>query len=309
MSRDGSPTSGSTAGLVLACIAPHGDLAIPEACPREAVGLASATQAGMRALARRLVDADPDVVVVLTPHGVHVEGHFAVVVAGRLAGALEEAPAVALDVPTDRDLALATVDELRLAGLPVTGVSYGGNDAAEAVMPLDWGTLIPLWYLGGRRRPPRPVVAVVPARDLPVEAHLDAGRAIARAVGRMGRHAALVASADQSHTHRASGPYGFDAGARTFDDLVVAMVRDGRLVELPGIDRELVEAAKPDGWWQMLMLLGATGGAWRPTLHSYEAPTYYGMLCASLDPPEPAASSIGDQAGRPSGTRPVRPAR
>ena len=36
-------------------------------------------------------------------------------------------------------------------GLPVAGVSYGGNDPAEAEMPLDWGTEVPLRFLTVRR--------------------------------------------------------------------------------------------------------------------------------------------------------------
>src|SRR4051794_12067207 len=108
--------------IVFACIAPHGDLAIPEACPPDRRTLAAATQAGMAELGRRFAAADPDVVVVLTPHGIHVEGRFAVVVAGRTAGSLEEAPAVALDVPVDRELALGIVAALRDAQLPAAGV-------------------------------------------------------------------------------------------------------------------------------------------------------------------------------------------
>lgn len=284
-----TPTFMTVAGLVAACIAPHGDLAIPEACPPGSASLAAATQAGMRELARRVDAAEPDVVVVLTPHGIHVERQLAVVVAGRLAGALEEAPGVALDVPVDRDLALAIVGELRAAGLPAVGVSYGGNDPTEAVMPLDWGSLIPLWYLGGRMTPPRPVVIVAPARELPLEAHVEAGRAIALAAALTGRRAALVSSADQSHTHLASGPYGFDEAAARLDGLIARMVRQGRLGGLLELDPALVEAAKPDSLWQMLMLLGATGDRWTAALHSYEVPTYYGMLCASFEPPEQAA--------------------
>src|SRR5512135_3682967 len=97
-SRSGASDAGLP-GLAFACIAPHGDLAIPEACPGATAGLARATQEGMRELARRFDEADPEVVVVLTPHGIHVEGHLAVVVAGRTAGGLDEAPGVALDVP------------------------------------------------------------------------------------------------------------------------------------------------------------------------------------------------------------------
>src|SRR5258705_93645 len=40
--------------------------------------------------------------------------------------------------------------------------------------------------------------------------------------------------------------------------------------------------AKDDSYWQMLMLEGALGhDGWRSELLSYEAPTYFGMLCAA----------------------------
>jgi aromatic ring-opening dioxygenase LigB subunit len=272
-------------GLVFACIAPHGDLAIAEACSPGHAVLALATQDGMAELARRFEALAPDVVVLLTPHGIHVEGRFAVVVSGRATGALAEAPGIALDLPVDRDLASAIVGALADAGIPAAGVSFGGNVPAEAVMPLDWGSLIPLWFLGGRREPPVPVVIVAPARDRPVDEHVAAGSAIAGAIAGSGRRVALVASADQAHAHDPAGPYGFDPAARVHDELVVSLLREARFDSLRDLDPALVAAAKPDAWWQELILLGAIGEAWTPHVLSYEAPTYYGMLCAAFDPP------------------------
>ena len=280
-----NPSTVPTDGLVFACIAPHGDLAIPEACPPHLAALATATQAGMAELGRRFEATAPDIVVLLTPHGIHVGGQFAVVVAGRAAGSLAEAPAVALDLEVDRDLALAFVAALHAASLPVVGVSFGGNVPAEAVMPLDWGSLIPLWFLGGRRVPQVRVVIVAPARDRPIDEHVAAGSVIAQVIARSGRRVALVASADQAHAHAADGPYGYDPSARAHDELVVSLLREGRLGALRDLDPALVAAAKPDAWWQELMLLGAIGEAWTPRVVSYESPTYYGMLCAAFDPP------------------------
>lgn len=283
-------TSEPAAGLVFACVAPHGGLAIPEACEPAEASLAAATQRGMAALARRARDARPDVLVVLTPHGIHVSGHFAVVTAGSLGGALDGAPSVSLEVPVARELALDILAGLQTAEIPVVEVSYGGNSAAESVMPLDWGTLIPLWYLGGRADPPLPVVVVAPARDRPVAEHEEVGARIADAARRSGRRVGLVASADQAHTHRADGPYGFSPRAVEHDRIVVDMIRGGRLRSLASLDPGLVNEALPDSWWQMLMLAGAIGDAWTPEVLSYEAPTYFGMLCAAFTPPVRDAS-------------------
>jgi aromatic ring-opening dioxygenase LigB subunit len=283
VAADASGATGT--GLVFACIAPHGGLAIPEACAPGERDLASATQSGMLELGRRCEAAAPDALVVLTPHGIHLDGNFAVVTAGRVTGGLEDAPTVALDVPVARELALAILGVLREARIPTVGVSFGGNVPADAVMPLDWGTLIPLWYLGGRRDPPLPVVVIAPARDRPLAEHVAAGAAIAEASLRSGLRVGLVASADHAHTHRADGPYGFHPRAGELDDRIVAAVREGRLLSLLDLDPVLVEAAKPDSWWQLLMLAGATGDAWRSDLISFETPTYFSMLCAAFEPP------------------------
>jgi aromatic ring-opening dioxygenase LigB subunit len=271
--------------IVFGAIAPHGGIAVAESVPPEQHGVAAKTRAGMEELGRRFDAARPDVTVVLTPHHVHVEGAMAVIVSGALEGAIgEDSHRVALRAPVDRALALGTLVALRDAGVAAVGVSFGGNDPTQAIAPMDWGTLIPLWFMGGRRDPPLPVVVVAPARDLPDEAHIRAGRAIALAAALSGRRVALVASCDHAHTHDASGPYGYSLSAKAFDARVVELVSEDRLGELVTIERALIEEAKVDSYWQMLMLHGALGGRWRGELLSYEAPTYFGMLCAAYAP-------------------------
>jgi aromatic ring-opening dioxygenase LigB subunit len=149
---------------------------------------------------------------------------------------------------------------------------------------MDWGVLIPLWFMGGRADPQVPAVVVSPARDRPLEEHVRAGRAVARAAAKSGKRVALIASADHGHAHDPDGPYGFDAAAAEFDDGVVQLVRDDRLAALLDLDPALVEAAKADSWWQMVMLHGALGDGWRGEFLSYERPTYFGMLCAAYAP-------------------------
>ena len=91
----------------------------------------------------------------------------------------------------------------------------------------------------------------------------------------------LVASADQAHTYRADGPYGLSPRAAELDERIVEAVRGGRLRSLLDLDPALVDEAKPDSVWQLLMLAGATEDTWRPELISFEVPTYFGMLCAA----------------------------
>jgi aromatic ring-opening dioxygenase LigB subunit len=228
-----------------AAIAPHGDVdTTPEL--REA----------MEELGRRFAASGCKTAVVVTPHNVHVEGHFVVVTSARVG-----------EWTTDGAAALALVQAVRAAGLPVVGVSYGGNDPREAEMPLDWGAEVPLGFV----RPER-VVVVGPARDRPLAEHVALGRVVAG----LTTDVALIASADHGHAHDPDGPYGFDPAARAYDDLFVRLVSKRPLDFTPLAG--LVADAKADSLWQLLVLQGALDGGLE--LLAYAAPTYYGMAVA-----------------------------
>jgi aromatic ring-opening dioxygenase LigB subunit len=233
--------------IAFAAIAPHGDVdGTPE------------LRAAMEELGRRFDESGCETAIVVTPHNVHVEGQFAVVTSARVG-----------EHETDRALASELIEGIRAAGLPVAGVSYGGNVTAEAEMPLDWGTEVPLRFVRAKQ-----VVVVAPARDRPLEEHIRLGRAIADATGRT--PVALVASADHGHAHQPDGPYGYDPAAAEYD------ARFQTLLSVEPFDftplEALVEAAKADSLWQLLVLQGAAPG--RAELLAYAAPSYYGMAVA-----------------------------
>ena len=273
--------------IVFGAIAPHGTIAVPEACREEERGLATATQQALQELGRRFAAAEPEATVIFTPHNAHVSDHFGIVTAGGVEGSLaswdDDLGHVRLSVPTDGELAEAVLEEARRAH-PTVALSYGGNDAAAASMPMDWATLIPLWFMGGRAEPPVPTVVAIPCRELDAAAHVSFGAAVAAAVARTGRRTAVIASADHGHGHREDGPYGYAEASVEFDRRVAEIVRAGDVGRLVELEPDFVQEAKADSWWQMLMLHGALGAGWRAELLSYEAPTYFGMLCAAFAP-------------------------
>ncbi|HZS23687.1 MAG TPA: hypothetical protein VFA30_01755 [Gaiellaceae bacterium] len=231
--------------IAFAAIAPHGDV-------EETPELLEA----MQELGRRCTC---EAAVVVTPHNVHVEGHFAVVAAARVG-----------EHEVDADLADAIVERARADRLPILRISYGGNDTTQAEHPLDWGTEIPLRFVRARR-----VVVVSPARDRSLDEHIRLGRAIANATD--GIDVALVASADHGHTHEADGPYGFHPAAKQYDERFLELLERQPLDFRPLVD--LVEDGKADSLWQLLVLQGALPDA-RAELLAYAAPTYYGMAVA-----------------------------
>jgi len=252
--------------IVFAAIAPHGGPVFDQPD--------GATRKGMEELGRRFAAERPDAVIVLTPHGVHVDGHFSIVRSVRLAGDASQwtDADTHYEGPGDPELADACVQALQGGGLPALGITFGATAAGSSTMPLDWGALIPLWFMRA------PAVVVSPCRVRSNEDHVRAGELLASATGV--RRCALIASADHGHGHAADGPYGFAPESAEYDAEIQAVVRDNRLAALRAWDPGFAVAAKADSFWQLLMLHGALGDDFDAELLSYEAPTYFGMLTA-----------------------------
>jgi aromatic ring-opening dioxygenase LigB subunit len=273
--------------LVYGCIAPHGaelleELTGPAAPPTRAL------RAAMAELAADAARAAVDRWVVLTPHGVRVDGAMAVADCARAFGRVEAArpglAGIACDgIAVDRDLAAAVARQAAARGLPVARTSFGGSVGEGRTLPLDWGTLVPYWWVGrGPDGAFLPMVPVSPSRLLSWEDMVTFGEAVGKAAAESPGKVGILASSDLAHTHQASGPYGFAETAALYDRTVKEAVSSGDLMRLLAIDPAIVDSAKPDGQWQILILAGAMlGTPLRPRLLAYAAPTYFGMLCAS----------------------------
>ena len=256
--------------ICFAAIAPHGGPIFDEP--------GGPTRRGMEELGRRFRDARPEAVIVVTPHGISVDGNFAVVRSAQLEGDASEwtDEDTRFTGPGDPALADDCVKALQTAGLPAVGITFGSTAAGASTMPLDWGALIPLWFMRA------PAVVVSPSRARPNDELVRAGAALAEATGE--RRIAFVASADHGHGHTHDGPYGFAADSAVYDERIQAIVGDDRLGDLVDWDPSFAYSAKADSFWQLLMLHGAIGDRFDGELLSYEAPTYFGMLTASYRP-------------------------
>ena len=254
--------------LVFAAIAPHGGLVFDHPDGE--------TRRGMEELGRRFAVAQPEAVIVITPHGTLLDDRFGVVRAGRLVehGSRFVDDAHLYEGPGEPALAEACVTALRDAGVPVAGLTFGATVAGDSEMPIDWGAGIPLTFLKA------PAVVVTPCRALPNDVHVRAGEALAQATG--DRRVALVASADHGHGHSPDGPYGYSEHSAPYDAEIVRIVRENRLAELERWSPQVAYDAFADSFWQLLVLRGALGEGWTSELLTYEAPTYFGMLTASF---------------------------
>jgi aromatic ring-opening dioxygenase LigB subunit len=244
------------------------------------------TTKAMRVMARQIKKAEPQVIVVASPHNLRLQKHIGVVVSEYMSGRVAEGvKEIKLRARCDLEFANKVVSAAEAKGLPVVSANYGALEGPMSDLAMDWGTLIPLWFLLKGTGLKSRVVIVTPSRGIPLEQNFEFGRAIAEVAERDAKRVAFVASADQAHAHRKDGPYGFDRRAAEYDRRVIEAVKGGKLRSVMAMDKEFVEGAKPDSLWQMTMLAGAISVVpMKGELLSYQVPTYYGMLCASFHP-------------------------
>jgi aromatic ring-opening dioxygenase LigB subunit len=267
--------------LVCAAILPHGDV-IPELGGPEADSMRP-THTSMVEVGRGMAAARPDTIVIATPHGIQVEGHIGIGITQFAAGGLQgPGGSIVVDMPVNQYLGIAIAQEAAANGIPIAACTFGTGAGPESRLPLDWGALIPLWYCGARWEPKPKIVVVVPSLSVTEEELVQFGRIVAKTASRNGKTFGFIASCDWAHAHDASGPYGFHKDAAKFDMMALEMIKSNKLDGFLGLDNTFVENAKPDGIRQTLMLSGALEGSpLKPSVLSYQCPTYFGMLVAA----------------------------
>jgi len=271
--------------VVFACIAPHGKEIIPELAG-DMFNAFAETRRGMEKLARLMMKQKPETIVLATPHGLRLEATIGVVISEFTEGTLEaNGKQVKLRCECDRELAKHFLERARSLKLPAVGANYGTSEGPTSCMPMDWGTFIPLWFLTRRPQNKFTVVVVTPSREIPLQDLVRLGESIAEASQTSGKRVAFVASADQGHTHKPNGPYGFHSASAQFDALIRRGVVESDLKPLFHLQQQFIENAKPDSLWQIAILQGVLNRVpMKSHLLSYQAPIYYGMLCATYMP-------------------------
>ena len=288
---------GITMPLVFACIVPHGEPIIPVLCRPPDRRKFGVTTRAMQRLAREIRALRPDTIVVATPHNLRLHKHIGIVTAEFASGVLpmfQPGPVKArIRAVCDRDLADVLLDRAARRRLPVVGANYATAAGKFSNMPLDWGTLVPLWFfLPGHRRTPR-LLVVTPSREIPLEGNVRFGELIADVAGRSRKRIVFVASADHAHAHEKSGPYGFHPAAAAYDEAMVRAIRHDELASVLRLTPALVAAAKPDSLWQVAMVYGvAQRAGLQASLLTYDVPTYYGMICAAFRPRRAATPGL-----------------
>ena len=274
--------------LVYACIAPHGGEIIPELASNAMLPKFEETRAAMRVLAKRISEAHPQTIVIASPHNLRLVSRIAVVVSENSSGTLKGISnrSVSLRARCDIDFGRILVRQAEKEDLPVVGANYGTATGSSSDIQMDWGTLVPLWFILKERKLKPRILIVTPSREIPLRKNFVFGQLLGRLMSKdRKRKFVFIASADQAHAHSRTGPYGFSRAAQKYDDLVLRAIRDNNLKGILRLKPRFIEDAKPDSLWQMVILAGINELVpLRSQLLSYQVPSYYGMACAGFEP-------------------------
>jgi aromatic ring-opening dioxygenase LigB subunit len=272
--------------LVYACITPHGGETIPGLAKSKTEDLLfRKTRNGLRAISRRLAHHHPDTIVIASPHNLRLHGKIGVVFSEHSSGSLRgesDGKEIKLSANCDTKLAKEIYSKAIDRSMPVVGANYGSFEGPTSDMPMDWGTLVPLWFFMRKKMKPK-IVIVTPSREIPIAQNYAFGAILAELSKKSRKRIAFVASADQAHAHDRVGPYGFHVAAEKYDQIVINALKSNELKSLLRLDPRFIEDAKPDSFWQIAMLAGCVSKTnLRPRFISYDVPTYYGMICADF---------------------------
>ncbi len=261
----------------LALIVPHPPLIVPEIGRGEEKKIKSTVEAYNKA-AKAAAAANPDTIVVISPHSVmygdyiHIspgeeaEGDF-----GRFG-----APRVSIRKKYDSEFAETLGGIAERAG--ISAGMLGQRDKS-----LDHGALVPLYFLEKYIRDYK-LVKVSISGLTPVE-HYRFGQCIAETAQRLGRNTVLVASGDLSHKLTFDGPYGFAKEGPEFDRQITEAMKAADFYKFLDFSEEFSEAAAECGLRSFIEMAGALDGkAVRTEFLSYEGPFGVGYAVCGYTP-------------------------
>lgn len=283
-------------------LTPHPPLIIPEV-GRGEISKVEQTVTAMERLSRRIYEAAPERLIVITPHGPLQREGVAAIAAPLFEGDFCQfgAPEVKVSLETDRELLEQLQRETAGESLHTIVLETGGRRRHR--LSMDHGAAVPLHYLqqAGLSCPGLHLTyTFAPYREL-----YRFGASLRRAIEKRGLPAAVVASGDLSHCLIPGAPAGYNPRGKEYDHLLVELLRRGRVEEILDLDEELVEDAGECALRSFVIALGALSGEnFHTEILSYEGPFGVGYMVAEILPAKEEDSSSGSSMSK-NGERPA----
>lgn len=230
---------------------PHPPIILPEVGHGEELKISATTNA-YKEISQRIVELEPDTIIITSPHSVMYADYFHISPGVQASGNLAQfrAEQVALTVNYDVDLAKKISDVASSAGVPA-------GTLGERNSSLDHGTMIPLRFLQQAGLDfDRVKFLRIGLSGLSAAIHYKFGQLIARAAEELGRRIFFVASGDLAHKLKGSH-YGFVEEAPIFDSQVMENLGGADFLKLLTMDEKICSRAAECGLRSFWIMAGA----------------------------------------------------
>ncbi|MDX9871254.1 MAG: AmmeMemoRadiSam system protein A [Clostridia bacterium] len=263
---------------------PHPPLIIPEVGGDEA-GMIAATQKAMTSLAAEIKTVNPDVLVLITPHGPVFSDAVTITAAETLRGDMAQfgAPQIKLEFSLDLEAAGRVRDFSKDTPVPVALLDKPTRSRFNCSDRLDHGLFVPLYFVS--RAGWQGKILPVNMAFLPYEELYDFGGILRAALDDLGRRWVLLASGDMSHCLLPGAPAPYSPKGAEFDHIIRQAVASGDVPKILSLEKDFIEEAAECGLRPLVMALGALEGYEIAASElSYEGPFGVGYFTARLQP-------------------------
>lgn len=269
--------------ICFAAICPHPPIIVPEVGDKKSLKEVKKTILGMEKLALELEESDPDVIIVISPHGLLFPDKMNISYYPKLWGDFTQfgAPQISFNFQSDLDLAEEINAQAKENGISAI-LFNNGTDTGE----LDHGCLVPLYYLTQNLTSRVKILPIYHSYQ-DTNIHFAFGQILADVISLekfKDTRIAIVASGDLSHRllHDTSG--GFSEVGKEFDKKIVDDIKNKKISEVLSYNPEWLEQAGECGYRSILILLGVLDKInYTPKILSYEGPFGVGYLVANLE--------------------------
>ena len=165
-----------------------------------------------------------------------------------------------------------------MAGDAADLVGFVTSNGPMSNFPLDFGSIIPLTFFNQRR-----LVLMGQPRPKNPDRMYAFGKILYDWSREEKRKISIVFSADQAHTHSPDGPYGYSDESSIYDSEIISAIDKSDFSKIRSFDQEFIGKAKPDSFWNMIMLAGLLDASnMKMKVNYYYVEHYFGMLAAGL---------------------------
>lgn len=260
-------------GLVYSCISAHTPLLMPT-IGKEGLAVIEKTRAAMVQLEQELYIAQPETVIVITPHGDSLPDSLAINLNSKYVTNFQEFGDLVTKLEWKSEIML--IDRIR-------------EDFKEKHLPLvlesseflDYGAAVPLFYLTQHL----PNVRIVPlvTSQLDMKTHFNFGKELKDEIMSSTKRVAVIASADLSHRVGENSPEGFSPRGVAFDEKILEIVNKRNPIGILDIDEAWIGEAKACGAKVLAVLCGLIEDVRHECkVLSYEKPFGVGYLVAGM---------------------------